>query len=236
MFKSHFLKSHLFIPGLAFFIVLGIIYLFIVDLRLADILYSLEGQTWYFKDHWFTEAFLHKGGRQFSIILALLLLLTIGLSYKVSRLKPYRRGLYCVFITAICSALIISLFKSLTHIDCPWDLIRYGGFKPYIGFFGNYPTSLDYGQCFPAGHASAGYSWFGLYFFTKHYFYSYKNIGLAFPIILGLIFGVDQQLRGAHFLSHDLWTAFICWVIAVFLFWAFRFETTSKASTPHRKP
>jgi membrane-associated PAP2 superfamily phosphatase len=53
-------------------------------------------------------------------------------------------------------------------------------------FFGNYPASLDYGQSFPAGHASGGYSWFGLYFFIKHYFYPYKYIGLAFPIILGL--------------------------------------------------
>ena len=38
-------------------------------------------------------------------------------------------------------------------------------------------------------------------------------------IVPGLVdgtgFGVAQQLRGAHFLSHDLWTAAICWFTAV---------------------
>lgn len=88
MFKSRFLVSHLLLPGLAFFIVLGIINIFLLDLRLADILYNLEGQTWYFKERWFTEAFLHEGGRQFSVFLALLLLLIIALSYKAPRLNP----------------------------------------------------------------------------------------------------------------------------------------------------
>jgi membrane-associated PAP2 superfamily phosphatase len=29
------------------------------------------------------------------------------------------------------------------------------------------------------------------------------------------VFGIDQQLRGAHFLSHDLFTAMICWAVAL---------------------
>lgn len=128
-----------------------------------------------------------------------------------------------MFASALTSTLVVNLLKSVTHRDCPWDLVRYGGLKPYIGFFEQYPDAVDFGQCFPAGHASAGYCWFGLYFFIKHSFYPYKNFGLAFPITLGLIFGLDQQLRGAHFLSHDLWTAFICWAIAVLLFWVFKF-------------
>lgn len=32
--------------------------------------------------------------------------------------------------------------------------------------------------------------------------------------MLGLTFGITQQLRGAHFLSHDLWSAALCWAIA----------------------
>lgn len=37
---------------------------------------------------------------------------------------------------------------------------------------------------------------------------------LALPLTLGLVFGIGQQLRGAHFLSHDLWTAWLCWLCA----------------------
>jgi membrane-associated PAP2 superfamily phosphatase len=27
-------------------------------------------------------------------------------------------------------------------------------------------------------------------------------------------FGIAQQLRGAHFLSHDLWSFGVCWIVA----------------------
>ncbi|WP_210763428.1 hypothetical protein [Xanthomonas hydrangeae] len=32
------------------------------------------------------------------------------------------------------------------------------------------------------------------------------------------MYGGVQQLRGAHFLSHDLWTAMICWCTALAVF------------------
>ena len=69
--------------------------------------------------------------------------------------------------------------------------------------------------CFPAGHASAGYAWMALYFFFLATRPQWRWLGLAVGIVLGLLFGVVQQLRGAHFLSHDLWTAVICWSCAL---------------------
>jgi membrane-associated PAP2 superfamily phosphatase len=35
---------------------------------------------------------------------------------------------------------------------------------------------------------------------------------------VGLIFGISQQLRGAHFISHDLWTLAICWFFSLTIF------------------
>jgi membrane-associated PAP2 superfamily phosphatase len=35
-------------------------------------------------------------------------------------------------------------------------------------------------------------------------------------------FGIAQQFRGAHFLSHDLWTAMICWTVAFGLYRVFQ--------------
>jgi membrane-associated PAP2 superfamily phosphatase len=42
------------------------------------------------------------------------------------------------------------------------------------------------------------------------------SVGLG----LGLLFGFAQQLRGAHFLSHDLWTLGIAWSAALTLYLA----------------
>jgi hypothetical protein len=36
---------------------------------------------------------------------------------------------------------------------------------------------------------------------------------------MGVVFGATQQLRGAHFLSHDLWTAAICWFNSLGWYW-----------------
>lgn len=214
MTKQSFTQTHLFLPLIVFTLLICLDAAFGMDLRWADTLYGWQGGSWVFRDSWLTENFLHTGGRNFSVLLALLLLAVIAASYVVEKLKALRRGLWMVFFAALGSTLLVSLLKSLTHQVCPWDLSRYGGLQPLLSFFQSYTVNADVGGCFPAGHASAGYSWFGVYFFARQYAYRWRFHALIFPIGLGLIFGFDQQLRGAHFLSHDLWTAAICWLLA----------------------
>ena len=33
-------------------------------------------------------------------------------------------------------------------------------------------------------------------------------------MLAGLVFGLAQQIRGAHYMSHTLWTAWLCWTVA----------------------
>ena len=40
---------------------------------------------------------------------------------------------------------------------------------------------------------------------------------MASALVIGLVFGIAQQLRGAHFLSHDLWALMVCWLVALSL-------------------
>lgn len=54
-----------------------------------------------------------------------------------------------------------------------------------------------------------------LYFFLLATRPRWRWVGLAVGVSLGVLFGATQQLRGAHFLSHDLWTAVICWACAL---------------------
>jgi membrane-associated PAP2 superfamily phosphatase len=39
-------------------------------------------------------------------------------------------------------------------------------------------------------------------------------LGLAAVLAAGLVLGLAQQLRGAHYMSHTFWTAWCCWVVA----------------------
>ena len=47
--------------------------------------------------------------------------------------------------------------------------------------------------------------------------------GLACGIFAGLVFGLAQQARGAHLLSHDVWSAMLAWLIPLSVY-AFAFK------------
>ncbi len=208
-------NRYLVIPTFIFVISILLIFDFSIDFWVSDLLYYLEGGQWALRDTWITENFLHTGGRTLSVLLALGLLVLFLLSFLHECLKPYRRGLLYVFLAALLGSLIVSTLKSLTHRDCPWDLLRYGGLKPELSYFSTMlETGLEKGKCFPAGHASAGYCWFGFYFFARRFFPEWRMTAFLLPLATGMVFGFDQQLRGAHFISHDLWSAWICWVSA----------------------
>jgi membrane-associated PAP2 superfamily phosphatase len=36
---------------------------------------------------------------------------------------------------------------------------------------------------------------------------------LLVAVCIGFILGISQQMRGAHFMSHTLWTAWLCWTV-----------------------
>ncbi|MCF1430457.1 MAG: phosphatase PAP2 family protein [Shewanella sp.] len=127
--------------------------------------------------------------------------------------------------------LIVGGLKIVTHVNCPWDLLRYGGSQPYVPTFQALPDNVKPGRCFPAGHAAGGYAWVALFFFAKVYRPELRWWGLGAALLLGMIFDVAQQLRGAHFVSHGLWSLMIAWWVASlgYLVWLKRRVTRIRA-------
>lgn len=218
-FNTHFWRHHLLWPLAAFAVAVIFMEISTLDLLVADGLFQLEGQQWVLKDHFVTSTLLHDGAQGLTRVIALLLLGVAIISPYSRYLQPYRRGWWFLFAGMASAAIIVSIGKQFSHLHCPWGLTRYGGAWPYVPLFGTLPPDAEAGQCFPAGHASAGYGFFTLYFFLLHYRPDKKWLGLAFGIGMGFIYGFAQQLRGAHFLSHDLWTLAICWFTALFWYW-----------------
>ena len=189
-----------------------------LDFVLADIIY--DHFQWHYQKDFVTEQLLHRAGRYFVILIYL------GLIYKL--LSKFIMGndstgayhLSVLLLTIALSVIIVAALKRVLDVDCPWDLLRYGGSKHYFPFF-NHP--LDYlpsGHCFPASHASVGFSWLALFFYfkvSKKPSASKKTafMALGSAILLGIVFGGAQQLRGAHFLSHDVASLIICLVTAI---------------------
>ncbi|HDS1220095.1 phosphatase PAP2 family protein [Stenotrophomonas sp. TWI169] len=215
---SRFAVTHLWLPLL---IVLPLFAVFMeggADQWLADHLFRLEGGRWALQDAWFTRSLVHRGGKWFSTAAALVVILLSFHHWRRGRDRTLRWALLYVVIALALGTGGVSLLKSLVPMDCPWDLLRYGGHQPYIGLFSHRPADMPMTACFPAGHASAGYAWLSLYFFALLWRPAWRWTGLALGLGSGLLFGISQQLRGAHFLSHDLATALLCWLLSLGLY------------------
>jgi membrane-associated PAP2 superfamily phosphatase len=74
------------------------------------------------------------------------------------------------------------------------------------------------GHCFPAGHASTGFAFVAGYFGLVKRLPTLARRWLWAAVVGGAVLGVAQQLRGAHFMSHTLWTAWLCWLVGA-VFW-----------------
>lgn len=184
------------------------------DQWIADRLYALEGHSWRLKDAFLTQGLVHVRGRQLSALAWLAVAVAWAASFRDgSLLLPWRGALARLALSVLAATAAVAVLKSMSHVDCPWSLLRYGGDREYAGLFG--PRAAGAAHCFPAGHASGGYAWMALYFFFRAVRPRLRWWGLGCGIGLGLLFGAAQQLRGAHFLSHDVWSAMICWSVAV---------------------
>lgn len=228
--KSNWWWWQLALPLLAFFVANLVLMAWGGDRWLADQVYAWEGGHWALRDSMLTSTVIHKLGRDASILAWLLVVVAAAIAWRKPRLQAWRRPLLCLALSILASTLLVSVLKHLTHMDCPWDLLAYGGQRPYIGLLQARPADLHSSGCFPAGHASAGYAWVALYFFFLSVRPAWRWWGLAAGLGAGLLFGISQQLRGAHFLSHDLWTLMIAWLAALMLYrWLVHGKTAARS-------
>lgn len=192
-----------------------------LDLWLADKWYALEGHQWAWRKAWISYDLIHHYGKQGIISIGVLVLVMITLSNLQKGLRIWRMPMTYLLTTMVMVPSTIATLKKLNTAICPWDVSRYGGSLPYL-------HTLDYqfglvkaGQCFPSGHASGGFALLAIYFAGLMFFK--RPAWLLLPgFLVGTVFALGQQSRGAHFLSHDIWTLSICWFGSLGLFLLFQ--------------
>lgn len=217
-----FAITHVLLPLLGFALALLAMRWSGGDQWLADRLYALQGGQWALRDAFVTQTLIHRFGRFAGIALWIGVVVAWLVARRRVEWAPLRAPLAHLAVAVALSVLCVAWVKSWSNMDCPWDLTRYGGLRPFVGLWDVRPLGLQRGACFPAGHAGGGYAWLSLYFFLGAVRPRWRWAGLAAGIGLGLLFGIAQQLRGAHFASHDLASAAICWTVAVATWQVFR--------------
>lgn len=202
-------------PSMIFAYLLVALRLGSFDESIAGFFYDAQQQGFPLRHAFWTQSVLHDGARKVFTGVAIILVVIALASWLPTRLRAWRRPLVYLLISIAVSIGVVNLGKHLTNIDCPWDLSIFGGDRIEYGLLGDKPDLAPVGRCFPGGHSSGGFSLFALYF-----------VGLAAgmrrpvrlllpPLLLGSMLALDQWMRGAHFPSHDLTTAYICWMVSL---------------------
>jgi membrane-associated PAP2 superfamily phosphatase len=184
------------------------------DLRIAHaVFFDSSHMRWAGADNWWINEVIHTGGRWFMRWVMVATLCLCAATYISESLSHLRRSAGYFLVSTVLTVAVVGLLKHVTNVDCPWDLVPFGGQFPYVHLFADRPDNLRVASCFPAAHSSSGYALMGLYFLWLERDQRRARAGLALGIAIGLIFGTAQQARGAHFLSHDLWSAMLAWCI-----------------------
>lgn len=166
------------------------------------------------QDQWFFVHVLHDGARRLAWMLAFLLCVGVWFPVGWIRSIPLGRRLQLA-LTTLLSVSIIGLIKAASNTSCPSALAEFGGVAHHVSHWASvFITDGGSGGCFPAGHASAGFAFVGGYFAFRHHAPVLARRWLVAALTAGSVLGVSQQMRGAHFMSHTLWTACLCWCLA----------------------
>jgi membrane-associated PAP2 superfamily phosphatase len=223
--SAEFWRLHVWWPLLAFTLIFGALEVFSLDRVLA--------REWFFNIHsgqwigsgagdWWAHRLLHTDGRWVVRGVAAAALLAWALSFWVARVRAWRRPAGFVLLSMLLATLIVGALKTVTNVDCPWNLAGFGGHHPYVALFADRPDALPRAQCFPGAHASSGFALFSFYFVFRERSRRIARWALAGAIAVGVAFSIGQEARGAHFLSHDLTSAALVWFVQLGLYTWYR--------------
>ncbi|MBZ4200893.1 MAG: sulfatase-like hydrolase/transferase [Methylotenera sp.] len=242
----HFWLWHLVLPLLA-----GALLAFAypqtgLDKLLIAPFYDGQRLSFPLKNHAGLEAVMHQGLKYLMVAISLLALSlwALGLKSTLKRasnnhfarlsawLETQHQPLLWLFVGMLLTTGAVALLKHSSIHDCPWNLLEYGGTQPYIALFASLPVGVQAGHCFPGGHASGGFALFALYFAFRDSHPRLAKWGWLMALLFGGIMGYTQMMRGAHFMSHNLWTAWLVWMLLLlqYLIWP------PQAKRPAAKP
>ncbi|HEX8601485.1 MAG TPA: phosphatase PAP2 family protein [Pseudoduganella sp.] len=192
-----------------------------IDIALADAAFDRATRSFPMQHAWLAETFNHVILK--SLFSALGAFAVMRAIWDAVRPAPhwsatYRNGVRVLAMSAVFVPLVISLLKRASVSHCPWDLQRYGGAAPYIRLLEWMPAGIEPGHCMPGGHASSA-----LWLIAIAAFWWPGNRLKALAaggamLVLGGIVGWLQQLRGAHFLTHTLWSMWVACALVLAIY------------------
>ncbi len=182
-----------------------------LDLALARLYGDANGFAW--REHPLVREVLHDGGRLASAAVLALLAWNVWHPLRCGATLARSQRVWWLSTVLLCMLLVTTL-KRLSLTSCPWSLAEFGGSARFVSHWAWGVADGGDGRCFPSGHASAAFAHLAAWFALRERHIRTARIALVLTLLFGSLFGWGQLVRGAHFASHTLWTAWICWTAA----------------------
>lgn len=201
-----------------------------LDLDLADAIYDRGIDEFPWRHAWVAERFNHVLLKRVLVgLAAIIILLNVWDVARPRAWTPLRRlQVRIVAMSAVLVPLIVATLKQISSSHCPWDIDRYGGDAPYVRLLDTLPVGVEAGHCMPGGHASSAL-WLisvGVLFLPGRPGLAMMSFGMM--LSFGMAVGWVQQMRGAHFFTHTLWSA---WIACAVLFILVQCQMVRKPET-----
>jgi membrane-associated PAP2 superfamily phosphatase len=190
-----------------------------MDLRLSGWFYDAPSGAFPWRYNGFLEIVMHHWTKYLVALVAVAAFAGYLISFLTPQLKPSRALLLFTALALTLAPTAVAAMKLFSLRHCPWDIVGFGGFVPYVGLLDPLPDNIAPGRCFPAGHASTGFCLFAFYFVGRALANPLlARMGFALGLFAGLGLGFVRIMQGAHFASHVLWSGVVCWVVIVVLY------------------
>jgi membrane-associated PAP2 superfamily phosphatase len=163
------------------------------------------------RDSGWASTVLHGGGRLLAWGMAAWLVAIAVRTPRRVRGGPDRAQRLAWLGVMLLCVLAVPSIKHYSATSCPWDLAEFGGAARYLSHWSIGQADGGNGHCFPSGHAVAAFAYLGMYFQWRDHDPARARAWLLTVLGAGLLLGVGQLARGAHYPSHTLWSAWICW-------------------------
>lgn len=180
------------------------------DIAAAQLFGSPSGFAW--REHWLTSRVLHDGGRWVGWALLAALVVNVWRPWIEGPTRAER--VRWVLLTLACVTLIPAI-KRVSPTSCPWDLAQFGGVAHYVSHWQFALADGGGGHCFPSGHATAAFGFLSGFVVLRRSRPEVARRWLLGVVIAGALFGTAQLMRGAHYPSHTLWSAWGCWLVCL---------------------
>lgn len=168
------------------------------------------------QDHWATRRLLHDGGRL--LAWGVLAALAANAWRPLARWAPMfpalpRRERVRWLAVTLLAVLAVPALKQVSLTSCPWELGEFGGHAERVWHWLLRTPDGGSGHCFPSGHAVSAFAFLSGWFVLRDDHPAAARAWLAAVLLLGAAYGLAQMVRGAHYASHTLWSAWLCWTL-----------------------